>query len=301
VRNRREAGEAAPEVIAKLDGFVKEFRKPAEEELERLQRFHAARRKALRAAAAGDSEYAVRQFATIALGQVGWTEDRNLLLRILADESLEIRPFAALALGLLGGRGGDRDGAAARVLSAEFVREVRLDHKMALALGLGLRGWRDAGSILMREFKATREPLSRSYYAISLALLGYTEGLAEVVNTLGKVRDRDEIQQSAMAYGLLAGEKSADGLNRVLRTSKDRYEVMGAAVGLALFGRSEDLRLLSRFLRNQDIPAATRAFVIEGIGVAGDVRDPGPLARLAGAYNFHLSFDAIDRAIRRKW
>lgn len=301
VQNRRMAGEAAPDVIARLDGFVEEFREPAEEEQERLERYHAARRRALSAAAAGDSEYAVRQFATIALGQVGWTEDRSLLFRILADESLEIRPFAALALGLLGGRGGDRDGAAARVLTAEFVREVRLDHKIALAVGLGLRGWREAGSILLKEFKATSEPLSRSYYAISLALLGYTEGLTEVVGTLGKGRDRDEIQQCAMAYGLLAGEKSTDGLTRILKTSKDRYEVMGASVGLALFGRSEDLRLLSLFLRNRNIPAATRAFVIEGIGMAGDVRDPSLLARLAGAHNFHLSFAAIDRAIQRKW
>ena len=41
--------------------------------------------------------------------------------------------------------------------------------------------------------------------------------------------------------------------------------------------------------------------MIEGLGMAGDIRDPGPLARLAGAYSFYLGFEAIERAIRRKW
>ena len=72
-------------------------------------------------------------------------------------------------------------------------------------------------------------------------------------------------------------------------------------MGLALFGKNDDLRLLSRYIREAKVPAIDRAVVIEGIGVAGDPRDPGPLAWVAGGYNFYLNFAAIDRAITRKW
>ena len=301
LENRQKAREMAPEARKKLEAYIKELEEPARAERELVERFDLARRRALSHAAFEDPEYVVRQFACVALGQVGLPEDRARLVRLLDHEILELRPFAALGLGILGGRGHDEDGAVARILLTAFEKERRLDHKVAFAVALGLRGWGEAAPAVLKALKATSEPLSRSYYAMALAMLAYREALPEVVNVMLQVREKDELQQTAMAYGLLATGRSADELVKVLQTSKSQYDRAQAAVGLALFGRSADLRMLSGYLRSTENPSVERAFVAEGIGMAGDARDPGPLARIAVAYNFHLGFEAIDRTIQRKW
>ncbi|MBN2492349.1 MAG: HEAT repeat domain-containing protein [Planctomycetes bacterium] len=298
---RREAKDAAPEALARMDAFLATLEAAAAREANEAERFDAARGRALRIAAAEDAEQGVRQFAAIALGQTGGPEERGFLVALLEDRLLELRPFAGLALGILGGRGADDDGRAATVLLREFRAASRLDHRVAFAVALGLRGWRGAGEPILAEMERVTDPLSRSYHAVALAMLGHTEALGAVVKVMLEARERDELQQSAMAYGLLATAQSTEMLAERLARSRDRFERKQAAVGLALFGRSSDLRALSRYLRDTSQPASDRAFVIEGLGMAGDVRDPGPLARLAGAYSFHLGFEAIERALQRKW
>jgi len=299
--HRRSAKSVTPDVIAKLDATIKELEERAKKERAELDRFEKARRRALRIAALGDAVYSVRQFAAIALGQVGVAADRGPLIRLLEDKMLSIRPFAALGLGILGGRGEDRDGTAARVLLFEFEATARLGHRAAFAVALGLRGWRDAGASILARMKDQTSPVARSYYAIALGMLGYTEALEPVVDSIMTNRNTRAIQQAAMAYGLLANQRSADYLAKLLDSGRSRFDRQGAGVGLALYGRPDDLRRLSRFIRDRRNTVVSRAWVAEGLGIAGDPRDPNPLAHIAGAYDFYLSFTAIDRAIMRKW
>lgn len=302
VARTRRAGlaDGAGPAAARLDAMIAELTKRAERETKTLVRERSLRIRRLRVAAWNDKEYAVRQFATLALGQVGTIDDRDLIADIFYRETLDVRPFAALALGILAGRGQD-DGAVARFLAGALSAERRQDHRIAIALALGIGGSEIAAPAVRKQLADTSDPLSRSYYAIALGLLRDHEAIDGVLGALSDARDRDARILSVLGAGLLLRPESADRLAKTVRRSNDRLDREAAASALALHARSEDLRLLSGFIRDDRIPAATRAFVIEALGLAADGRDPSPIARLAGAHNYHLAFAAIDSAIRRKW
>ncbi len=300
-RTRRAAlADGAGPAATRLDAMIADLTATAAREAKTLDRERSLRIRKLRAAAWSDKEYAVRQFATLALGQVGTTADRDLIADIFYRETLDVRPFAALALGILSGRGQD-DGAVARFLAGALAAERRQDHRIAIAIALGIGGSEIAAPAVRAQLQDTSDPLSRSYYALALGLLRDHEGMDAVLGALSDARDRDARVLAVIGAGLLLGPESADRLAATVRRSNDRLDREAAASALALHARPEDLRLLSGFIRDGSIPAATRAFVVEALGLAADARDPSPIARLAGAHNYHIAFTAIDYAIRRKW
>lgn len=298
---KRKALAAGSPALKDLDALIARLEPIAAKETLAIDTFHARRRAVLRSAAAKDREYGVQQFALIALGQVGMEADRVFLFRRLRERVLDIRPFAAIGLGILGARGADEDGAAARALFQALRRERRQDHRIALALALGIRGAGDAAPLIRKHHARTGDPLSRSYFALALAMLGHDEALGDVVETLRDVRERDAVELASMAYGLLADSPSANKLLKQLDRRRNNAELRGVAAGIALSGRTRDLRALGTFIRSREVPASTRAFVIEALGLAGDTRDPSPLARLASAHNYLMSFTGLDRALLRKW
>ncbi len=300
IEERIASADARSEVAA-LREEAQSLQARAADETSKARAFRVDARKWLAASATRDV-YEVRTLATVALGQVGADEDMDLLVELLFGSNQEIRNFAALAIGILGRRGHDPGGFGYQALTRTLKRERRLEKIASLGIALGIYGKRDAAKLIRARIRKRSDPLLRSYLTLALGMLGDPEGQDRVVYTLLRARNADELQNAAEGLVLMRpGAETVEQLRRVLAKSRDRYERIGAGVGLAFLGDPVDLKALADFARNTKNPQDARAFVLEGLGVAGNVRDPDPLARLAAGHDFYVGIGAVDAVLSLKW
>jgi HEAT repeat protein len=223
------------------------------------------------------------------------------------------RPYAALALGILGFQG-KADAPKPAALKYEIIDALRKDleslkgDKTALganAIALGLVGERDAETVkLLTSILADRgvEKKLRGNAAIALGLIGDTAARDAILTALEERQDRDLRVETAVAAGLLGAPEAVEKLVEILNDPKASQFVLGS-VALAL-GQIGDrnafdpmLNILQPDKVNGVYPDLTRALVAVALGQISDRSDYRVLYRISKDINYRASVPALDEIL----
>lgn len=226
-----------------------------------------------------------RNFAVLALGQIGGAANRTLLLESAGRAKALEKPWFALALGVMTHAAivSHQESDFRDNLVGERLREMLKDAAEpsligALGVSLGLCHHLDAAPQLQEAMlKAPHKEDQAGYLALGLALMDdrtAIEPLHKVV--AASSRRPDLLKQAAVALGLL-GDKTAAGtlLQMLTETNGNLATFASAASALGLIGDRRSIAPLRELLFDKDRSELTRAFAAVALGGIAD-RAPMP-------------------------
>jgi HEAT repeat protein len=232
------------------------------------------------------------------------------LLREAADGNYMVRPFAALALGLVGKQIGDTPSVMAygefRHRSIQVLRDGLQSKKLAkrgraaYATALGIL--QDRGSIpeLVQLAADKKEDTElRGYAALSLGLIGVaSSNVLKPLRTALRERRTEELrQQMATALGLLRDREAVPLLLEELRTAKSQNVKGQVVLALARIGDARAVDPLIACLEDKQEQDLTRALACAGLGVIGDLEWLPSLSRISLDVNYRASTDLLNEAL----
>jgi len=288
---------------------------PAEEQVEYMKKIGAF-------LGSEDDKTAV-SFGLISVGRIGGADDasdavRKAAFSILAEQykngsKTTERPYAALALGILGFQSNPELPKPAE-LKYQIIDMLRKDledlkgDKIALganAVALGLIGEKDAATVKtlvkILDDRGNEKKL-RGSSAIALGLIGDTAARDAILKAIEEREDRDLRVETAVAAGLLKDSSAVDKLVEILNDPKASQFVLGS-VALAL-GQIGDRRAFGPMLKilepektNGVYPDLTRALVAVALGQISDRSDIRVLYQLSKDINYRASVAALDEIL----
>ncbi len=238
-----------------------------------------------------ESDLQVRQFAAISLGRLGGKRAGKALSAIMARRKPSLRSFAALGLGLSG------DLTHAKMLREEFA-EQRNDasHRAACAIALGLM--RDRGSL--DEFRTVlrdtgKDPDLRGYCAMALALSGDRSAaplLRQALDGKGQAAIR---RPAGLMLGLVGRDADALSMARRVLDANDTTVKAACVLGLGYLRDEEAAKELARLALDPKQPLLGRNYAALALGHMGDRRSAPPmLSRFAWDHNYRLRLTTLD-------
>lgn len=235
---------------------------------------------------ASDSDArALRPFAAFALGRIGGPESVKALGRTLSDGDPQVRRASLLALG-------ECDPADARALVPALSHAAREDRdrpsRSFAMLSLGRIGGPAAFETLARCF-GLGDRGERNFAALALALYGRglddVEGRRRIASLLrGEFEGREDAGYRgalAISLGLLADARAVPALRAVVRDRGDPELRGHCALALGMIGAPEaaaDLRAAALEKGSADLQREAAL----GLGLLGDGEAAGTLAALVG-------------------
>jgi HEAT repeat protein len=245
---------------------------------------------ALKRVVRASTDIAARNFAVIALGEIGGKENRDFLMRLLDDKNRFLQTYAAIALGIYGFRTEDpEEYMIAQRLITLFNTETNVEERGAFAVGLGLLRAIQAAPMLLTALERGGPATLRAPLCTALGLLGHKPAIAEIENV---VRDRGDIElrrEASIALGLLGDRNAVKILNEIMTESTQSQAVHGAVTqGLGFIGDAKAIPILRGMaVDTAKQQAATRAFAAVALGLLGD-KDQIPLLTMISRDNNYL-------------
>jgi HEAT repeat protein len=267
-----------------------------------------------------ESDSTSKNFGMIALGRVGGAKDasddvRKFCMKLLAKEFVDgrtmERPYAALALGLLGFEGESEKPQELRYEISELIskelKQLKGD-KVALgaqAIALGMVGDRrkETVDLLISILKDRgQEKKLRGAAAMALGLIGAPEAKAAVMTALEEREDRDLRTDTAVAAGLLGDSGAVEKLVEVLNDPKASQFVLGSvALALGQIGDYRSIEPMKAILEPEKVngayPDLTRALVAVALGQIADQNSVRVLSRLSKDINYRASVPSLDEIL----
>jgi HEAT repeat protein len=203
-----------------------------------------------------------KRFAMIALAHVGGRPGegdepfaaaesvQRTLLHHLASARKDVRPWAGLALGVLGHSlredGQDLDSAADLALRSSMKTVRRGADMGAYAIALGLRQDKNGAEALMERFEELRDEDARGYAALALGLMGAREAIEPLQKVLADGDALPLLQTRAgIALGLL-GDTTVVGQLLVLAQNGPKEKDAAREAAVAALGFVGDKRAVER-------------------------------------------------------
>ncbi|MHC4469368.1 MAG: HEAT repeat domain-containing protein [Planctomycetota bacterium] len=270
-----------------------------------------------------ERDLAAKNFGHISLGRIaGQTEAsadvRSLCVRVLVESfksggKVTEKPFAALALGLVGFEPGE-----ARVkpkeLSYKLAELIRADLRelkgdkfslgaQAIALGMLQDRSEETLSLLTAILKDRGvDKRLRGASAVALGLIGDKGSADAILRALSEREDRDLRVDTAVAAGLMGDSRAVKSLVDVLNDPKSSQFVLGSvAMALGRIGDHKAVGPLVAILEsgsvNGEYPDLTRALVAVALGQLADRRDVPVLSRISEDVNYRASVPALDEVL----
>jgi HEAT repeat protein len=240
------------------------------------------------------TDSATRHLAKLALGRLfergGAPNDEAKLQRAKVQEWLIVelrdperranRPFAAIALGLIG-RGDlatapDGKVAALTQFSARKLAETLDDERDpslrgSVAIALGLMEAKEASATLRAELLLPDNPAVKSYFATALALLGDRESIPRLRELLQDRSLQPAVRiDIARALGMLGDRDFEKQLLDLLAKAEDLPQSAAFAKALGLLGGRDAVEPLVDLARQQEIPEFRRAFAVVALGLLSE-------------------------------
>ncbi len=264
-----------------------------------------------------DPDAQARWFAVIALGEIGSRESpddagdeglaacRDTIANLVARGMGAIRPWAAIALGVLERRTADRIAAARAAASGnggapapkapaaldrtaaesarsrELLREYFWGAKLrthfgAGAIALGLVRDREAVPMLLERLTSLTEDQGQAYVALALGMIGDPRAIGPLREVAAKSEFRpDSLEQTATALALLGDKSAAPKLAEWLAKAGSQTAQASIARALGKIGDVRTIQPLIEIAGKKELPALTRAFAVVALGQVGDL-DPLP-------------------------
>jgi len=268
-----------------------------------------------------EGDLTAKNYAVISLGRIAGDANASEKVRNAVKSFLKStykdsnktteRPFAALAMGLLG-----FDGAAStpkpQALKEELAAvirpalQARKGDKTALgALAVSLGMLKDQGSVdLLKSILKDRgmDKKLRGSAAMALGLIGDKSANEVIMKALKEREDRDLRVDTAVAAGLLGNPDAVLELVKVLKDKKASQFVLGSvALALGQIGDSRGIDAMVLILEpdktNGTYPDLTRALVAVALGQLSDRRDYRVLYLMSKDINYRASVPALDEIL----
>jgi hypothetical protein len=244
-----------------------------------------------------------RNFALMALAQVGGAENRTALLKEFdrANKAMR-RPWCALALGVHAFSARERrphedaDALIAQTLHDELQRAKEPGLTGALGIGLGLADAEDAAATMRERMcgNLAKEKMA-GYLCIGLALMDDAESsetIQQVVRQAG--RRPDLLVQAAIALGRLGDLRVAEQLVELMTSGEPNLVTLASmSAALGFIGDSRSIAPLVDMLRDQSLGSLPRAFAAAALGGIAD-RQPLPWNTPIGAnINYRANVETL--------
>ncbi len=214
-----------------------------------------------------------------------------------------LRPWAAIALGVLGrelaDRGRAHDGAVDDALLSACEREKDPAQVGAYCLALGLRKHVEAIPVLihhMREGFRSQDD-ARGEAAIALGLIGDVSSIEAIEAVIEESLYRPELlKQAAVALGLLGDRQIVGKLVAMLATAKGFSSQAALATALGVIGDSTSIDPLIALLRDGAATAGARGFAAVALGMVCDPEDLPRISRIAVDTNYRANTPTLTGA-----
>lgn len=253
----------------------------------------------------GDQQ--ARKFALVALAEVaarpGDEGDpfeatpgiRRRLVALLVEGGAMERPWAGLALGVLGHRllaAGSADPSlavdAALLGALERARAPR--EVGAFAIAVGMRRQEEAVPLLVDKLDHLGDDDARGYVTLSLGMLGDRRGLAPIRDVLRVARYRPELlRQAAMGLGLLGDKNVVPEMIDMLQGTSSLAAQASLASGLGAIGDARSIEPLAELLGDDAASTRARAFAAVALGIIADKEDRTWNAKLSIGINYRAN------------
>jgi HEAT repeat protein len=245
------------------------------------------------------SDRAVKNFALIALGQIGGMKARDFLVTKLKKGQPHDRTFAALALGVYGNKWKDSKDELGEAMLAQW-KEVRSDaERGAFAIGMGLLDYKKAIPALMEEMKTGGSPDLKGHTATGLGLLGAQEAIPLVQEIAKKSSDLDSQRRASIALGLIGDPNAVDVLLNVIKESGNNLSALGgAAVALGFIGDKKAVAPLNDMLaKREEYKDNARAFAAVALGILGDKSELPLLSKVQENCNYLATTEGLSEIL----
>lgn len=202
-------------------------------------------------------------------------EVERALQRLLMGSTGE-RPWAALALGMLGRADRDEHRAPSREstgsLLAALERSKSPSEVGAMAVAVGMMGVEDAVGPLHERLREVSEDEARGYLALALGLVGRRDSIALVQSVAAESRYRPELlRQAAVSLGLLGDKGAVPELVSMLAAARSLSSQAAIASALGLVGDARSIEPLLEVLADREhYTDAARGFAAVALGLVAD-------------------------------
>lgn len=222
-----------------------------------------------------------RNFALIALGQIGGSLNREFLLRIVRKGSKSFeRPWAAISLGLLAhakfkasGDKADPDQMIGETLLEQLKHAKAPILVGALGVGLGLSRCRDAAPLMEKKILGNIAKEEQSgYLCLGLALMQERAAIETIRTTMEQSSRRPSLfAQAATALGVLGDKSAAEVLHRRLDEEGRNLATLSAiASALGKIGDRRSVMPLKDAIFDTERGDLQRAFAAVALGGVAD-------------------------------
>ena len=228
----------------------------------------------------------------------GTASARKELLTALSKGKKEIRPWAALATGILGyhlrDEGGQMDPGVDNALRIALGRTKKPDEVGALALAVGLRGDREAAENLISQLEKAKTEDARSYASLGLGLTGDASAVEPLQDALGGASEEPLLaSRSGLALGLLGDTEVVQALLDTLEDTEDESTRKSIVQALGYIGDERSIDALVAIMSDAHEDKEVRAQAVVALGYAADRAALNWRSKIASGVNYLAQSDML--------
>ncbi len=228
----------------------------------------------------------------------GTASTRKELLTALSKGKKEIRPWAALATGILGyhlrDEGGQMDPGVDNALRIALGRTKKPDEVGALALAVGLRGDREAAENLISQLEKAKTEDARSYASLGLGLTGDASAVEPLQDALGGASEEPLLaSRSGLALGLLGDTEVVQALLDTLEDTEDESTRKSIVQALGYIGDERSIDALVAIMSDAHEDKEVRTQAVVALGYAADRAALNWRSKIASGVNYLAQSDML--------
>ena len=251
---------------------------------------------ALKTAYELEKEPLARGFVLLAIAEQGGPAAQDFLVKAARGGPSAVRPWAALALGLLtrSTPEGKAREAACDVLREGLKSDVNHSTRGAWMLAAGIA--RDAGSApkLRKQMVGASDQKQRMFAALALGMIGDEEARPLMLEQLRHEEAPLAAIGLAQALGVYGIAADGPALSRAMLALPEPEARSHVALALAFHGSAAAVEALMDVARDAQAPAETRAAALNGLGLMLDPQPELMLAEVSAASNFTVFPEWVD-------
>jgi hypothetical protein len=258
-----------------------------------------------------DGELQAKNFAMIALGQVGGRpgqgegnedgqkECRNFLLTQMTKGKNHLKPWAGIAVGVMERALLDA-GLTPSATAKENLREALKDSGSpesvgAYSIACGIAKDLEAKELLLQKFEKTGDDNTKGHIAVAIGMIEARDAIPVIQKVvLDSKYKPDLLKQTAVALGLLGDKELVPELVTLLGNAKSLASQAAIASGLGFIGDSRSIDPLVAMLKKKEgLTDTARGFAAVALGIVCDKELLPWNAKLSADMNYRASVSTL--------
>jgi len=233
-----------------------------------------------------DRDRATRAMAAVALGLLGGDEAVSTLKKSYSRDDAMLRPYAAVALGVIARRSGRPT--IVTPLLRDLKRGTRQELLGATCVAVGLAGLDDAKPLLRAIVSEGGNPQVVAQAAVSLGLIGDRgEGRALLRTLLAEAHDPMLRGEVALALGMMGDVGTLAALGTMVKEGRTEHERISGCVGLGRIGGPESASVLIGVLADKKRSRLERHMAGNALGMLLDTSEGRRVGRVPASLNWY--------------